>query len=62
MNGLIELSKEELVAIEGGNWIGDFGAKCHEAYCTVKEAISEALDATKDFFVAWWNTETQSCC
>jgi hypothetical protein len=62
MNDLIELTKDELITIEGGNWIKDAGAKCKQAYCATKEALSDALEATKDFFVAWWNTETQSCC
>jgi hypothetical protein len=50
MNDLIELTREEQMSIEGGGWIKEFGAWCHETWCEIKEAVSD-----------WWEETTKPC-
>lgn len=41
---LEELSQTEMINIDGGDWIRDFGAACHRAWCKVKDAASSIAD------------------
>jgi hypothetical protein len=44
MNHLEDLSRDEMLTIEGGDWLVEFGAWCHERWCDLKEAASNALE------------------
>jgi hypothetical protein len=44
MNELKELSYDEMLTIEGGNWFYDAGAAAHKAFCKVKEFVESAID------------------
>jgi len=45
MNHLIELSREELIAIEGGSMISEWGAKCHETWCEIISDLKAVANA-----------------
>jgi hypothetical protein len=40
MDNLTELSYNEMLRIEGGDWLKNFGAWCHKQYCALTDAIS----------------------
>lgn len=43
MTKLKELSKKELVSIDGGDWIYDLGANLHRGWCSLKDAVNDSV-------------------
>jgi bacteriocin-like protein len=44
MNQLKELSYKEMITIEGGDWLKDFGAWCKKQWCAIIENNGTVTD------------------
>jgi hypothetical protein len=51
MNQLKELSYKKMITIDGGDWLKDLGAWCHEVWCSFKESHDGTKAVEQDIYL-----------